>query len=165
MKGKYVCLEIHPFKYCVLKYIVFINRSRVIIFQCNCILGCLRRSTASRLREQILPLFPVLVKHIWTAGSSSRILSSSKKWTCWSESSEGSGIWVKNWGIWHMRRDHESPKYSVSKWKGSGWWWGLIHVPKYWIEGSQENKASSQLLSEATPLVLPLPKPNYKNPI
>jgi len=53
------------------------------------ILGCFRKSTASRLRDMILLLCSALLRHIWSAVSSSRLPSTTERGTYWSETSEG----------------------------------------------------------------------------
>jgi len=47
--------------------------------------GC----AASRLREEIMPLYSPLVRHIWSAGSDPGLPSPRQGWTYWSESSTG----------------------------------------------------------------------------
>lgn len=43
----------------------------------------------------ILPLCSVLVRHNWSAGSSSGLPSTKRTWTYWRESSQGSGRWLR----------------------------------------------------------------------
>jgi len=53
----------------------------------NSILGCIRKSFVNRSREVIIPLCSSLVRHTWSSGSSSGLLSTRQTWTSWSESS------------------------------------------------------------------------------
>ncbi|PKU43611.1 rna-directed dna polymerase from mobile element jockey-like [Limosa lapponica baueri] len=55
----------------------------------NRILGCIKRSMASTLREMILPLYSILVRTSWSTASSSRAPNIRRMWTCWSESAGG----------------------------------------------------------------------------
>ncbi|KAK4818307.1 hypothetical protein QYF61_010769 [Mycteria americana] len=45
------------------------------------VVGCMRRSVGSRWREAILPLCSALARHIWSAGSSSRLPSTRESGT------------------------------------------------------------------------------------
>ncbi|KAJ7412631.1 hypothetical protein BTVI_45898 [Pitangus sulphuratus] len=51
------------------------------------VLGCIREGIARRLREGILPLYPAPVKHIWSAVSSSGLLTTTDmellEWVHW----------------------------------------------------------------------------------
>lgn len=53
------------------------------------ILGYLGKSVASRLREQIFPLCSALVRHIWSAGSDSGVLSTRETRSYWRGGSGG----------------------------------------------------------------------------
>ncbi|RMC02148.1 hypothetical protein DUI87_21315 [Hirundo rustica rustica] len=53
------------------------------------ILGCTRKNIASKSREMILSLDSALVRHIWSAVSSSGLLSTRETWSSWSRSSRG----------------------------------------------------------------------------
>jgi len=50
----------------------------------NYILGCMKRSMASRSREVILSLYSVLLRPHLSPASGSGALSTGNKWTCWS---------------------------------------------------------------------------------
>ena len=55
----------------------------------NGVLGCIRRSFASRLREVILPLYSALVRPYPSAVSSSGLPRTRETWTYWRESHIG----------------------------------------------------------------------------
>jgi len=44
----------------------------------NSLLGCIRQSVASNLREMSLPLYSDLVRYMWSAGSSAGLPSTRK---------------------------------------------------------------------------------------
>lgn len=52
-------------------------------------LGCIRKSVASRLWQVIFPLYSALVRHIWSAVSSSEAPCTRDTWAYWSKFSEG----------------------------------------------------------------------------
>jgi len=55
----------------------------------NCILGCIKRSIASRVREVIILLYFALCDLTWSTASRCGVLSRGETWTCWSMSREG----------------------------------------------------------------------------
>jgi len=55
----------------------------------NYILGCIKRSMASRLREAILTVSSTLLRHTWSPASSSGALKTEQTWSCWSDTRGG----------------------------------------------------------------------------
>ncbi|TRZ26045.1 hypothetical protein HGM15179_001068 [Zosterops borbonicus] len=76
---------------------VLVDNKRYVRQQCvlvakkaNEILGCIKKSTVSRSRGVILPLYSVLVRSIWSAVSSSGLLRTRKTRNSWAESNRKS---------------------------------------------------------------------------
>lgn len=65
-------------------------------------LGCIRKSTAGRLMDVILPLCSALVRHTWTAGSRSELYNIRETWTHWNKDSERPWRWWRDWSIWSL---------------------------------------------------------------
>lgn len=84
----------------------------------NAILGCIRMSIASRLREVILILLPWQTC-IWIAVCSSELLSAGEMWGSWSRSSEGWLRWLRDCCNSFMMKDWKSWVYLA--WKRDNW--------------------------------------------
>lgn len=61
------------------------------------VLGTIMKSTASRSEEVILTLYSAQVRHIWSAVSSSELLSTRETWRSWGESSGRIWRWWRDW--------------------------------------------------------------------
>lgn len=69
--------------------------------QCACILGCLKSSVASRLKEGILSLYSVLVRPTWRGVYSSGIPKRRRTWTYWRQLRGGPWRWPEGWStLW-----------------------------------------------------------------
>lgn len=68
------------------------------------LLVCVRKSTASKAREVILPLCSAPTRHSWSDGSSFG-LPSRRQTRAYSE---GPQRWLSDWSIWQTRRETET---------------------------------------------------------
>lgn len=71
------------------------------------ILG-IRKCIPPRSGEVILPLYSVLVRHRWIAGSSAGVSNMGESWICRNYSSKGSQSLLRDWSTCHVKRSWEN---------------------------------------------------------
>lgn len=109
----------------------------------NGILDCIRKSTARRSREGIIPVCSALARPQLTVPSAR--LPSRKTQSYWSESIIEPLRWLRDWGIFDMRWGYES--CGCSAWRAEGL--GGSHQCVKISEGREWRRGSETLLSSA----------------
>lgn len=108
------------------------------------LLACIRKSTSSRLRNMILPLYSALVRHDWSAGFTLGIPENmglpctEETWTYLSRSSKRSTKMVKSLEHHPIRKGWELGLSGIGEEKAQD---HLINVYKYLMGGSKWDEA------------------------
>lgn len=89
-------------------------------WKAKCVLGCIKRTVASRWREVFYPSAPLSWDPISGTASGSGVPSIRRTWAYWNESGRGWQRSSEGWKISHTRAGWEN--WSSSAWRREGSW-------------------------------------------